>query len=88
MDAVVFFLHFSVFLTVSLVSTTLNHLKQSLFKGEEFLPMILIFVVSCMSRELKCGAVLITEFTAAMTNDITEEIILTNQPTFTDNYIT
>ena len=44
--------------------------ETTTIKGKEFLPKI---VVSCTCEELKCGAVLITEFTAVMTNVITEE---------------
>jgi len=65
----------------------LNHLNQLLFiKGEKFLPILddtLMLVVSSTRKKSKCGAELITESTAVMTNDIIEETtgyILTNQP--------
>jgi len=42
---------------------------------------------SCTCVESKCGAVLRIESTA-VTNDITDEKRLANQPTFTDDHIT
>jgi len=60
-------------------------------KGEESLPMmlrVLMFVLSGTCGESKCGAVLITESTAVMNNDITEETsgYFDKSTSFTDDY--
>ena len=71
------------FLIISWVSTILNHLRRNVekwlttfLKVKNYIPTNdsqQCFVVRCMCRELKSGAMLRTEFTAIMTNDIAED---------------